>query len=219
MSHHRSHRAGFTLIELLVVISIITLLIALLLPALKSARAAAQTSQCLSNQRQFGIVNMTYAQDNDMRIRGWNSSWTRNLHKYFNNATTWPQAGKQVLCPTDEFRIDGWSHAFQVGVRNYVDMDSGRWKFKPSQRLLSGDVPLSGGSYLYFKLSGNDTRLWFGHIGGVATVLYADIHADTIVYQDTPVYRDQTALGGKLGVGYYSFWGEGGRVDAWQSFN
>ena len=47
---------AFTLIELLVVISIIALLIAILLPALSSAREAARTVQCLSNNRQIVIA-------------------------------------------------------------------------------------------------------------------------------------------------------------------
>ena len=54
---------AFTLIELLVVISIIALLIAILLPALQSARDAARTTVCLSNQRQVGISLHLYAQD------------------------------------------------------------------------------------------------------------------------------------------------------------
>jgi prepilin-type N-terminal cleavage/methylation domain-containing protein/prepilin-type processing-associated H-X9-DG protein len=61
------HRAGvraFTLIELLVVISIISLLVAMLLPALAGARKAARASQCLSNQRQVGISFHGYATDN-----------------------------------------------------------------------------------------------------------------------------------------------------------
>ena len=83
-AQRKSHTVGFTLIELLVVISIIALLVAILLPALSSARDAAKSVQCKSRQRQLVIAMLAYTHDHEgwTTITHWKDS--SNNHHFWN---------------------------------------------------------------------------------------------------------------------------------------
>jgi len=113
MARPKSVFSGFTIIELLVVISIISLMIALLLPALHKAQMAGRTVACMSNLRQQGIALHSYAyEESDSAMpysSRWNAVWMIRIAPYLGgNASGYSgRAGVHLGLPPVDRNVAG----------------------------------------------------------------------------------------------------------------
>jgi prepilin-type N-terminal cleavage/methylation domain-containing protein/prepilin-type processing-associated H-X9-DG protein len=110
---------GFTLVELLVVIAIIALLISILLPSLKRARAQAKTIKCLTNVRGMGQAGLLFTNDNngrfqvaanDLALQSVDPSKTKYKYDRYGEIQAWPV----VLA---KYVAGGYKHNWEWGVR------------------------------------------------------------------------------------------------------
>ena len=96
-------RHGFTLVELLVVVAIIGVLVALLLPAVQAARAAARRMECANNMRQIGLAIHQYVDSHDGEFpyllhhsdAARDQTWIYSLSPWLENVN------KMRFCPED----------------------------------------------------------------------------------------------------------------------
>jgi len=96
-------KQGFTLIELLVVISIISVLMAVLMPALQLVKKKASTSVCLSNMKNLSMGWYMYMQENDGRIMSADDDGTEPGGRYIGWIGV-PRDAAGNLC--DNFQTD-----------------------------------------------------------------------------------------------------------------
>lgn len=101
-------RKGFTLIELLVVIAIIGVLVALLLPAVQTAREAARRTQCANNLKQIGLALHNY-------------HGTHNVLPPGNRSTLYATWALYLLPYLDQNNLyQGWDFNAGVNGRTYT---------------------------------------------------------------------------------------------------
>ena len=113
MAEGACHRQrGFTLIELLVVIAIIAILAGMLLPAINLVRLNAKNSDCMSRQRQVGIMMEVYVQNNDGQYPHHSSNaspylvWFKAISESNNLSTSNYDLGKVIMCSEDRRAYD-----------------------------------------------------------------------------------------------------------------
>ena len=156
-------RRGFTLVELLVVIAIIGLLVALLLPAVQSARSAARRTQCMNNLRQLGLAIHNY-HDTESRLPGIEIDWDRIPGSNFFNEWSWrtsllPYIEQQARF--DQFNFDQNYTSFFAANREVGSI--------PVADYTCPDDPRSTQTYTWAQAGGMITPLT-GYMASAGTV-------------------------------------------------
>src|SRR5262245_15791655 len=122
VNRHPVPRLAFTLVELLVVIAIIGILVALLLPAVQSAREAARRMQCGNNLKQLGLALLNY--ESSRGVFPFGCGGTSGGARYAQTGT-WaafilPQLEQQNLFDTFDFKRHMNDPANQKAVSTIV---------------------------------------------------------------------------------------------------
>jgi prepilin-type N-terminal cleavage/methylation domain-containing protein len=175
----RSDRSAFTLVELLVVIAIIGILVALLLPAVQSAREAARRMQCGNNLKQLGLglqnyhdtyksfpmANFVYLNPTNSNVN--TGSWAVAVLPFIEQSPLYDQYNRNVPA-ANEFGAAGQANValIQTVLPAFICPSA---VGSPQGRIYTGAIPANGGG----AIPGLPAMTWkaapcdYGPISGV----------------------------------------------------
>ena len=191
--HIRKH--GFTLVELLVVIAIIAILVALLLPAVNSAREAARRIGCVNNLKQLSLAVLNFESNNRaLPAGGWISrpedpascnlaadygtgsvrSGCFDIHGLQPPGVSWivtvlPYFEEQAIYDQFDFKVQISQQAFTTGTPPYAR--------QISSLLCASDTSLTAANYSGHRLGiPSPTVREFGYAKGNYATLLSPVH-------------------------------------------
>lgn len=106
---------GFTLVELLVALAIIGVLIAMLLPAIQTARDSARQMQCANNLRQLGLA-LSHYENSHMFL-----PHARNRHDWSWLSMILPHMGEQGLYDRIDFSRPPWDLGPPISIKPVME--------------------------------------------------------------------------------------------------
>lgn len=153
---------AFTLIELLVVIAIIAILAAILFPVFAKAREKARQSACMNNEKQLGIAEMQYTQDNDECL----TSLGNDSHGWFDLLQPYLKSTGVYVCPSNSTQFSSSTPAPRTYYGNQAwdpgagDTDGpfGKWQ-QPGKPLAAFEAP----SNTILIVEGDKMPGWWGY--------------------------------------------------------